>query len=102
PVLVDYEMLPGIRLTYNAFLACNEVIDGVHTVIMHAANGARSRLAINADMDIRYTDEATILHTYNDDHRTIEFDLYHFAETQKLELTIGEHRLRLLVLDTDA
>jgi len=101
PVLDRYELFAGVRLTCGAMIACNETVDGVHTVIVHAPKGRRTYVELSAADPIRYADEQPLAYAYREDQRTIVLDCYHFEEPQVIGLLIGDKRLRLIVLSTD-
>lgn len=100
PVLDRFRIFGEVRLTCNTCIACNESIDGTHTLIVHAKNGQRSRVELNAEEEIRYSDEQPLLFTVSADKRTISFDFYHFSEPQAIELSVAGKPLRLIVLNT--
>jgi hypothetical protein len=101
PVLDRYELLAGVRLTCGAMIACNEQVDGVHTVIVHAAKGRRTYVELNADVPISHEAVQVLVHEYRADRKTLVLDVYHFDEPQTIELLIGEKRLRLVVMTTE-
>lgn len=101
PVLDRLELAAGVRLTCAAMIACNELVNGVHTVIVHAPQGRRTYVELNADSPIGYADEQTLVHEYRNDRKTLVLDAYHFAEPQVVELAVGSKRLRLIFLSTE-
>lgn len=98
PVLVSVDIGGGLRLTSTASLACNEPVGGVRTLIVHARDGLRSFVELTAAEPIRLAGERPQLASWSPDGRTVSFDLYHFREPQRIELTIGGEALRLIVL----
>lgn len=100
PVLDRFRILGGVSLTCNTYIACNESIDGIHTLIMHAKNGQRSMVELNAEEEILYSDEQPLLYTISADNRTVSFDFYHFTEPQAVQLSVGGKPLRLIILNT--
>ncbi|WP_224753569.1 beta-galactosidase [Paenibacillus terricola] len=102
PVLDGLQLLDGVRLISNTAIACNEVVNGIHTLIVYAKDGQRSLVELNADEVIQYADDQPILHAQSADGRTITFDFYHFNEPQDVRLIIGGQELRVIVLNTTA
>ncbi|GMK40661.1 beta-galactosidase [Paenibacillus sp. CCS19] len=102
PVLIGMNVLDGILLTSNTAIACNEMVDGVHTLIVYAKDGQRSLVELCADQEIVHADEQPALYMTSSDGKTITFDFYHFNEPQEVRLTVGGQALRLIVLNTTA
>lgn len=100
PVLDGFQLLGGVRLVSNTTIACNEIVDGVHTLIVYAKDGQRSLVELNADEEIQYTDDQLLLYTQSADGKTISFDFYHFNELQEVRMSIGGQVLRLIVMNT--
>lgn len=102
PVLDGLQVLDGVRLISNTAIACNEVVNGVHTLIVYAKDGQRSLVELNADEAIQYADDHPLLYTQSNNGKTITIDFYHFNEPQDVRLTIGGQSLRVIVLNTSA
>ncbi|PWV99549.1 glycosyl hydrolase family 35 [Paenibacillus cellulosilyticus] len=102
PVLDGFQVQGGVRLTTNTAIACNEMVDGIHTVIVFAKDGQRSLVELNADEEIVHSDDQPLLYTRSGDGKTISFDFYHFNESQDVRVTIGDQTLRLVVMNTAA
>ncbi len=98
PVLDRFRICDGVRLICNTYIACNENMNGVHTLIVYARNGQRSMVELNADEEIRYSDEQSMLYAMSPDHKTISFDFYHFSEPQNVQVFIGSKIVRLIIL----
>ncbi|WP_309122526.1 beta-galactosidase [Paenibacillus sp.] len=101
PVLDRFELREGVRLTCTTGIACNEIVDGVRTLIVYARNGQRSMVELSADEEIRVADERLLLAAVSPDRRTVSFDFYHFSEPQRVQVAIGGEPLRLIVLNRD-
>ncbi|MCR2804229.1 beta-galactosidase [Paenibacillus soyae] len=101
PVLDAIEIGEGVRLTSTTAIGCNEIVNGVRTLIVYAKNGQRSTVELDADAEIRITGDRPLLAAASSDGRTVTFDLYHFREPQRVELEIGGEPLRLIVLNQD-
>jgi beta-galactosidase len=101
PVLEQAEMMNGVKLSCNTFIACNEEVDGIHTLIVHARRGQRSWVKISGEQNIILTAEKSQLYELSADNRMVVFDFYHFDEPQVVELLLGEQPLRLIIVHTE-
>ncbi|RIX53878.1 beta-galactosidase [Paenibacillus nanensis] len=101
PVLVAVEISEGVRFTCNTSIGCNEIVDGIRTLIVYAKDGQRSLVELEADEEIRMTGERPLLATQGSNGRSLSFDFYHFKEPQRVELAIGGEPLRIIVLSAE-
>lgn len=99
PVIDRIRIFGSVRLTCNTSIACNENLDGIHTLIVHAKNGQRSFVELNAGEEIGYADAQPLLYAISSDKKSITFDFYHFSEMQTVQLSIGDKPLRLIILN---
>lgn len=99
PILDRIELWKGLRLTCNTYIAGNEEVGSVHTVIISADNGQRSYVELEADADVECSHEIDIRYEISQDRKRITFDFFHFEEPQIIQLSIGGKWLRIVVLN---
>lgn len=101
PILDRIELWSGLLLTCNTFIAGNEEIGSVHTVIISADNGQRSYVELESREVIHWGQErpGNMRYKKSQDGRRITFDFFHFEQPQIIDLRIGGRPLRLIVMN---
>jgi len=99
PIADRIEILPGVLMTCSSLLLGNEMIEGVHTLILSADHGQRSYFELESEVPIESDWKGTIRYEMASDHKAISFDLCHFQDPQEISLRVGEQKLRIIVLN---
>lgn len=101
PILDRLEIWKELLLTCNTFIAGNEEIASVHTVIISADNGQRSYVELESRDVIDWGQErpGNMRYKKSQDSRRITFDFFHSEQPQIVDLRIGGRPLRFIVLN---
>lgn len=99
PVLINYQLTPEIKMTYNSWVGGFEKIDDLDTLLIYAESGQRSVLRLEGDEQWTYDGGLPVLYTIENEGKTITFDFCHFHTPQVLEVCCGNRSLRIIVLD---
>ncbi|MCL6605088.1 MAG: beta-galactosidase [Paenibacillus sp.] len=101
PVLDKFEISPNILLTCNSYLLCNEEIEGIHTLIIAADNGARSWVEIEAEQPVHITGQQLQIMKLSNEGKKLTLDSFHFQEPQVLSFSIGEKPFQVVIVNGD-
>lgn len=100
PVIVNFPILLGWKLSYNSFFGGFHEIDGVPTLVVFGDEGQRSCLRIKTSGELVVQTPSSIIVTRCKETGETIAELCHFQECQTIRLEDGEQQLRIIVLST--